>query len=168
MNPNIYYHVIDVETTTFDPIKGDICELAVLSCRGREVYNIFHKYYSVDYMNIDAQNTHKLSIDMLSNWPKFNSECNIKELNNIFSVGRSIWGHNLPFDIRFLTKYGVCINNLYQKDTLKMLKGEGLKLENNKLTTWLNHYGIEISNHSALGDAFGTFQLITLKGWQLL
>jgi DNA polymerase III subunit epsilon len=82
-----------------------------------------------------------------------------------------IGGYNTPFDIAFLSKfYSKCKDNylgsyinwkqLDVRNMLYILDFDGkIKLENYKLETACNHFGIELEAHNPLSDIMATREL---------
>jgi DNA polymerase III epsilon subunit-like protein len=165
------YNILDVETSGFDTSKHDIAEIAILTCNGQNIVNIFHQFYSVNEFSIDAQQCNGLSVEKLRYFDKFNNNQNLQIIKKILQPNIPIWAHNSIFDCRFLSKYGVISNFHVFKDSLSVLRKKNKdrinKLPNNKLSTWLEYYNIQVQTHTALGDAFGLYKIITLEGFYL-
>lgn len=93
--------VFDTETTSLKP--GQICQLAYLIVDGGCVSgkNLF---FTVDEMDERSQGVHGFSMEMLndlSNGERFEDRAD--EIHADFSSADMIAGHNVSFDIRFLT-----------------------------------------------------------------
>lgn len=161
----VLYHVVDVETSGLSPKEHEICELAILTCSGTQIIEIFSQHYSIQTITEGAQRKNGYSVEKLAGWPSFKDPENIKLVHSIIKY--PIFAHNANFDAQFLFDTGALPNSHLVRDTLKYCKEDLTKLENNKLDTWLTHFKIKIQNHSALGDAFGLYRLIILKGWQI-
>jgi|SRR5690554_3752142 len=160
------YHVLDVETSGFDTEKHDIAELAIITCQGSKIVDIFHQYYSVNIMTPEASTCNNLTVEKLRYFSPFNTRENISKVQSILKY--PIWAHNAPFDIRFLKKYFHLNGDIPIKDTLPILRNKNKskidKLPNNQLSTWFQYYGISVQEHTALGDAFGLYKIINLEG----
>lgn len=161
----LQWHVLDLETTGLNPEEHEIAELALLTCEGNSVVSVYHKFFSITSISEKAAQTNGLSVEKLKGWPPFTSPEIINELKNLIKY--KIFAHNVQFDARFLARHGVIGGFHPVRDTLTYCKADSVKLENNKLQTWLNHYGLATEAHNALDDAFNLFKLITLKGWQI-
>jgi DNA polymerase III epsilon subunit-like protein len=161
------WHALDTETNGFGD-KADIAEIAILTYNGTQLIDIFHQYYSVPFMSEGAQKVNGYTVEQLAGWKAFKDPENIKKLSNILKY--KLFIHNAPFDTGFLDRAGVIYNKALVKDTLSLCKQGPTKLENNKLTTWLDFYGLNSSSksHGALGDAFGLSRLVITKGWYIL
>lgn len=161
----VLYHVVDIETTGLSSKEHEICELAILTCSGVQIINIFSQCYSIKSITEGAQKKNGYTVEQLAGWPSFKDPENIKLVKTLIKY--PIFAHNANFDCQFLFDAGVINNHHTIKDTLKFCKEDLTKLENNKLDTWLRYFNINVQNHRALGDAFGLYRLIILKGWQL-
>lgn len=159
------WHIADVETTSLSPEDGEIAELAVLTCSGTEIVDIFHQFYSVKSISAKASEVNGFTVEQLQGWPSFKSKENIETLQKLFKY--KIFAHNATFDGRFLCHNKVISGLHPMKDTLTFCRNDGIKLENNKLGTWAKHYGIYTEAHSALQDVFMLYKLILIKGWQI-
>lgn len=164
---DIYYQVFDTETSNLSPMNGgEIAEIAVITCRNKEIIDLFHTYYSVVSMHPKAQETNGLSIFQLQGWPSLGSPEVQKELREIIKY--PLFAHNISFDARFLKHYNIIKDDHILIDTLKLCRTSGINLENNKLSTWTAHFGITHRAHGALSDTFALCQLIESQGWQYL
>ena len=162
----IGWHVLDLETTGLSPYKEEIAELALITCINAEIVEIHHQYYQVSKMGERAGEVNGLSIEQLKNWPKFSTNENLTRLRSLIKY--PIFAHNASFDAGFLVAKKVIRDNYPTIDTVKLCKKSDLKLENNKLQTWLKYH--KFNNgipHQALSDCFGLTRLILFNGWQI-
>ena len=93
--------VFDTETTSLKP--GQICQLAYLIVEDGAVTGK-NMFFTVDEMNERSQGIHGFSMEMLkelSGGLRF--EDRAAEIHADFSAADVIAGHNVSFDIRFLT-----------------------------------------------------------------
>ena len=82
-----------------------------------------------------------------------------------FLKGNRIIGYNVSFDKRFLVANDRKFDCLEYFDYLKFVKGLDYELENYKLQTVVNHFGIRKKpTHRALADAESLLGLIRILG----
>lgn len=153
---------IDLETTGFSPRKGDrIVEVSIINTDVDG--NIIEEYETLinPLREVTATEIHQISASMLKNAPSFDEVTNdlLYHLN-----GKTIIGHNLSFDLRFLSHElsrsiktdllieGVCTISLSKN----LLPG----LPFRRLDAFCEYF--DISNdfaHSAFSDCFATIEL---------
>ncbi|MCR4284685.1 MAG: 3'-5' exonuclease [archaeon] len=158
------YHVLDIETTGFNAKTDEICELAFLTCRGTQILDIYHNFFTINEISTKAQEVNGFSVEQLKGWNPLKNE--IPRLRSLLI--HTIFAHNSVFDCGFLKEKGIIHFEHRIIDTLKLCRNDHTNLDNNKLKTWLQYYNISHRPHGALSDAFGLYKLITLKGWQVL
>jgi len=156
--------VIDLETTGFNQEIDEICEIALILVKDTKILDIYHHFFQVKKVNPGAEAVNGLSMEKLTGWELIKDE--LYEIQKL--IPNKLFAHNSQFDSRFLIKNKIVKQDQRFVDTLKLCKRDGINLENNKLITWLKHYGIRHRPHGALSDCLGLYQLITLKGWQIL
>lgn len=159
------FAIIDIETTGFSPKRGDkIVEIAIITTDLQG--NIIDKYETLVNPNRDvsASNIHKITADMVKNAPFIEDimEDIISHLNN-----KTIVGHNIEFDLRFInheiSKYlnmdisipGIC--------TMQLSKYIEPDLPTRRLESFCKYYDIkETAAHSAVGDCESTLELFNI------
>jgi DNA polymerase III epsilon subunit family exonuclease len=155
--------VIDLETTGLNPKKDKIIEVAALKVnRGK----ILDSFVSLINPNIRLEDMRFLNQDIsdkdLKKAPFF------KEISGDlfnFLKGNRIIGYNVSFDKRFLVANDRKFDCLEYFDYLKFVKGLDYELENYKLQTVVNHFGIRKKpTHRALADAESLLGLIRILG----
>tara|TARA_Y100000034_G_scaffold89393_1_gene107545 strand:+ start:221 stop:697 length:477 start_codon:yes stop_codon:yes gene_type:complete len=155
--------VIDLETTGLNPKKDKIIEVAALKVnRGK----ILDSFVSLINPNIRLEDMRFLNQDIsdkdLKKAPFF------KEISGDlfnFLKGNRIIGYNVSFDKRFLVANDRKFDCLEYFDYLKFVKGLDYELENYKLQTVVNHFGIQKKpTHRALADAESLLGLIRILG----
>jgi DNA polymerase-3 subunit epsilon len=176
MEPNYYnylemglddnlFAIIDCETTGFSPRRGDkIVEIAIITINLNG--EIVDKYETLINPNraIGASHIHNINAEMVEHAPRIEEviEDIIYHLND-----KTIVGHNIEFDLRFLnhelSKYlrseiklnGVC--------TMQMIGFVEPTIPSRGLDSVCNYYNIENSNsHTALGDCYATVSLFNI------
>lgn len=153
------FTAIDVETTGFSPASDKIIELGAVRYRDGKAVDSFKSYVNpekritkkiTDVTGITNEDVADAPIidDILSDYLDF--------------VGNDVvLGHNVHFDMNFINNacfkaYGTTFDNDFV-DTLWIAK-KVLKLDNNKLCTIADHYGITYDAHRAATDAEATAQ----------
>jgi len=155
--------VIDLETTGLNPKKDKIIEVAALKVnRGK----ILDSFVSLINPNIRLEDMRFLNQDIsdkdLKKAPFFKEVSG--DLFN-FLKGNRIIGYNVSFDKRFLVANDRKFDCLEYFDYLKFVKGLDYELENYKLQTVVNHFGIRKKpTHRALADAESLLGLIRILG----
>jgi DNA polymerase-3 subunit epsilon len=93
--------IFDTETTGVNP--GSICQLSYFKIRETGI-TPKNYYFAVDYVEPGAQQVHGLSVEILKELSKgmvFKDKVN--EIYNDFKSADMLVGHNISFDIKFLT-----------------------------------------------------------------
>lgn len=162
----IRWHVLDVETNGLDHKVHDITELSLITCENDKIIDIFYSLYMVNELSMAITDLTGLTLDKLSGWPHYKDSRNLEKIKKLIKY--PIFAHNSSFDFRFINASNLFNSDYPVVDTLKLCKKSEIKLENNKLQTWLRASNIQqLSTHSALGDSLGLYRLITLNGWQI-
>lgn len=158
------YHVLDFETTDLPSSDAaEVAEIALLTCNGIHIVDIYHQFYSIRAISDGAAKTNGLSIAQLSNWPSF---WELSERQKVVDMIKyPIFAHQSSFERHFLLKYGIISKDHPMINTIDCAKGEKYRPENNKLVSWLAYKNIAHRPHGALSDAFGLFRLITRCNW---
>lgn len=159
------YHVLDLETTGLSPHDSEIAEFAMLTCQGNTIIDVYHDFYQISKIDAQAAAVNGLSIYQLQGWPVFKSPQNLAKIKS--KIKYKCFAHNSQFDKGFLVAAGAIPESWPFTDTKRLCMENGTKLENNKLITWCNHYGIRYEAHNALNDTFALWRLIVMKGWQI-
>lgn len=157
--------ILDLETTGFDPEDSEIVEIFILKVKNNKIVD---EFYSLIKPKSRIQNSH---IHGITDY-KVQNAPTIEETNDeIFEfIDNSILvGHNLDnFDLEFLNYH---LNSQIKNKTLDTLKlsrkALGSKVENHKLTTLAEYFGIKPPTHSARDDVMTTYEvykkLISIK-----
>lgn len=150
------YVVIDIETDGLDETKNSIIEIGAVKIE-KDKISEFNRL--IKYDKIIPENIKKLT--GISNELLAENSVPIRTglIELLEFVGNlEIVGYGLDFDIKFLnsnlTKMGLPIIKNKKYDLIKFVKNEKLFLNNYKLQTVLNSYGINDNvPHRALEDA---------------
>ena len=149
------YVVVDLETTGLTPSFDSIIEIGAIRYVGDSEVSRFHSFVSVDFPLDPFIIKHTGMTDaMLEGAPKI--EDALPRLLEF--IGDSvIVAHNANFDINFI--YDDAYNLLNVKfsnnfiDTLRLARKCKLPVENNKLETLAQHFGIEQNEaHRSIAD----------------
>lgn len=155
------FAVIDCETTGLEQ-KNRVVEIAVLTYDNK--FNLTGTYETVlnPKTDLGMPSIHGINGLIASEAPIFPQiSTSLAHLLN----DRIIIGHNVKFDIGFICREfskveswfmwsGACV------DTVRMASSLNLNVENYKLSTLCEYFGINHQNaHSAMGDARATGQL---------
>ena len=149
--------VLDLETTGFNPKNSEIVEIFVLKAKDNKIID---EYYSLlkPKQRIKNSDIHGITDDKVANSPTIEEETDkiIKFLGNTILVG-----HNLDnFDLKFLNYH---LNQKLNNETLDTLKISrkvlGDKVENHKLDTLANYFGVNPPTHQARDDVMATFEI---------
>ena len=171
--------VIDTETTGLSASKDKIVEIAAIRFEGWVPVIKFHTLINPGkHIPDDASVINNITDEMVANAPMFSQ---IIDCLTAFVGKSNIVGHNLPFDLKFLYRYGYnfTTGKRHYYDTCeiskKILKRPKMKwdneygeyvindnydydVENYKLTTLCDYYQIRDNSfaHRALSDALAT------------
>lgn len=173
--------VIDTETTGLKPTSAEIIDIAAIRFRGFKPVSKFSTLLAPQKpIPVEATKINGITNEMVAGKPCFQQiAASLVE----FIGNDNIVGHNLPFDLSFIVRYGADVTAEKRKyyDTLaiarRTIKKAGEKwdadleeyvsdldsdgIENYKLETLCSWYGIQNSNsHRAEGDALATGQLL--------
>ncbi len=172
----------DVETTGLDPVKNDITQLAgLIEIDGKIVEEFNFKCQPLDWEAIEprALEVTGIGLDQLKKFDKpdkvYGQFLSLLG-NHVDKFDREdkmyFAGYNVRFDIDFLHNFFKKQNDKYfgswfnwkAIDPLSILHwfnylGQ-IDLENYKLETVCEHYGIKIKSHDALSDVKATREII--------
>ena len=170
---------MDIETTGLSSTKDKIIEIAAIRFEDWVPVEKLHTLLNPEkHIPEEATAVNNISDDMVANSPRFSQ---IIESLDSFIGKASLVGHNLPFDLKFLYRYGYDFTTVKRhyydtceisKKTLKTPKKKWDKdlgeyvinynydydIENYKLTTLCDYYHIRdnLFAHRAMSDALAT------------
>lgn len=156
-NLPLSYTVIDTETTGLDS-NDRIVELAAVRVRNGAIEASYHKLINPGMpINPMASQVNGITDSMVKYSPSFQL---VKDEFLSFIGNDILVGHNIPFDIKFITReLGYPMTNRFV-DTLKLARSCVCNSTNYKLATLVKYFGLDKEqNHRALGDAELTFQV---------
>lgn len=152
-------------------IDGEVKEEFNIRCKLHKDADISEKALEVTGMTLDIINSYQEPIQAFKEIESiFEKYCNRFDPNDKFILV----GQNIKFDFQKLYEFYVRLGNKYLGswinfkllfDTLAVIQALQLVdklpiLENNKLITWCNYFGIELENaHDALADIKATREL---------
>lgn len=173
--------VIDTETTGLKPSSAEIIDIAAIRFRGFKPVSKFSTLLAPQkQIPPEATKINGITNEMVAGKPCFQQVA----ASLVDFIGKdNIVGHNLPFDLSFIVKYGADVTLEKRKyyDTLAIARRTVKKakekwdkdleeyvtdldsdgIENYKLGTLCSWYGIQNTNsHRAEGDALATGQLL--------
>jgi DNA polymerase III epsilon subunit family exonuclease len=156
--------IVDVETTGTDPKMADLVEIAALKVRGGQITDRWSTLVNPGRPIVGNQ-MHGIKDLDVSGAPSA-AEAARQALD--FAGGSLIVGHSVGFDLGFLEAAlgdGTRIESGRYLDTLTIAREAYPDLENYKLPTLSNFFGIELAQaHRALPDAEATANLLIFFG----
>lgn len=169
------YAVVDVETGGFSKTKNGLCEVAIIIIdqnfkKVEEFSTLIHPYLRPDSDELvsykdDAMAVNGINLDDLKNAPEaaeaaVEIEYVLKENNVTTIVAHNAKSMDKVWIEFFLERFGTGFKFNETICTLVLARSKKLPVENNKLGTLLEHFGIvNKDNHRALGDAESTYHL---------
>jgi len=160
MNENKIYISLDTETTGFDPVADQPIEISAVKFQGDKIIETFDTLLNPG-IEIPSMVTFITGIknEDLVGAPTFNE---IKDKLREFLGDYPIIGHNISFDIEFLQKKGLPVENpMY--DTLHLAGILLDKMPSLSLDTLTRTLKIQHENkHRALSDALACFELFKI------
>ena len=152
------YVVIDIETTGIGIFSNDIIEVAAVHIRDGKIVNKFSELVSSNRLTAEASAVNHITQDMLNNARK---SWDVLNDFSAFIGDLPLLGHNIDFDLSFICAIHP-IGNAFEDTCIladEYLSGGfgPLHLQNRKLPTLCNAFGVTVSNaHRALDDAIAT------------
>jgi DNA polymerase III subunit epsilon len=172
---------IDTETTGLKPWENGIIQLAGFIEVGGELKDEFNYTcapFPRDIISPYACEVHGIAESVFRTYPcpkavkkdfttTMDKYVNKYNKEDKFIIG----GYNTKFDINFLNHWFKKQDDPYffsyafvdPIDVLAMIRGyfkqNGIKLENNKLTTVARYFEIEVDFHDAMGDIMATYMI---------
>ncbi len=161
---NDTFVIVDVETTGLSPKQGDrVIEIAALKVKGLKIVDSFHSLvYPNREVSYGAFMVNGISDAMLSNAPLFEQ---IAADFIKFTQGSILIGHNLSFDLKFISYEMMVAQHAWPEDypticTVKMSKALLPEVGRYSLENLAFHFNIETSQeHRALSDVQLTFDV---------
>ena len=150
------YVSLDLETTGLDSDRDTILEIGAVRFRGDEVLDTFETFVNPGRPIPDhIQRLTGIRPSQVERAPSFTS------ISGEFAdfLGNSpVVGHNVQFDLRFLSSHGLpVINAAY--DTMDLATVFLPKSRRYTLKHLAGHFDFELHNHRALDDAIGSKEL---------
>lgn len=157
------YVLLDIETTGLNPNHAEIIEIGAYKVVNDEVVDTFETLIKpTEFIPEEITNINHITNEMVSDAP---SQMEVLTKFDEFVGDSIIMGHNVVFDISFLTHYFYQYLRHYMLndyvDTLtiarKVLKNT---VPNHKLQTLSEYYGLDIEGeHRALKDVELTYKV---------
>lgn len=153
---NRTYVSLDLETTGLNPDTNEIIEIGAVKFQGEQVIETFHSLVNPQRnLSYRIQLLCGIAQADLETSPAF-SEISGKLIS--FLDTNAIVGHNISFDLGFLSKKGITLsNNTY--DTHELATLLLFQLSDYSLSSVTKHLGLTQPKHRALVDATATKEL---------
>ena len=156
------YVLLDIETTGLDPRYAEIIEIGAYKVVNNEIVDTFETLIKpTEFIPEEITNINHITNEMVSDAP---SQMEVLTKFDEFVGDSIIMGHNVTFDIGFLTHYFYQYLRHYMLndyvDTLYMARKLLKELPNHKLQTLSEYYGLNIEGeHRALKDVELTYKV---------
>ncbi len=156
MLKNQVFIAIDLETSGKYPLDAEICEVSLIKFKGDEVLEKFNSLVRpLKRMKEEVIKIHHITNEMVASAPLI--EEIIADIHS-FIGDLPLLGHNLPFDLGFLSwefeKAGLSMNKASNYCTSLLSLSLQPKLSSHRLIYLASHYGLEDEpNHRAEQDA---------------
>lgn len=152
------YVCLDIETTGLT--KNDkVTQIAAVKVVNDTIVDTFESYVNIGDTELPIQISYLTgtSKEMLEDAPSFDE---VADSLIEFLDGLSLIGHNITsFDLPFLARNGLDLKQLLAVDTVGFAKASPLGLEDHKLETLMDYYGINTTAHNALNDSLATVEI---------
>ena len=150
------YVSLDLETTGLDSERDTILEIGAVRFRGDEVLDTFETFVNPGRAIPDyIQRLTGIQPRQVERAPSFSSI--VGDLAE-FLGSHPVVGHNVQFDLRFLSSHGLPLANP-SYDTMDLSTVFLPRSRRYSLKHLTDHFGIELRNHRALDDAIGGKEL---------
>lgn len=152
------YVCLDIETTGLTR-NDKVTQIAGVKVVNDTIVDTFESYVNIGDTKLPIQISYLTGIteEMLEYAPSFND---VADSLIEFVDGLSLIGHNITsFDLPFLARNGLDLRNLLAVDTVGFAKASPLGLDNHKLETLMDYYGINTTAHNALNDSLATVEI---------
>lgn len=156
------YVLLDIETTGLSPSRDDIIEIGAIKVKENKIIDTYNTLIKIN-RSLNPFITRLTGItDKMLETGKERDEA-LKEFID-FTGNEIIMGHNVNFDINFI--YDKCLSYLdyYLSndfvDTMRIAKNILPNIENYKLGTLANYFGVDYSSaHRGLNDVEITYEV---------
>ena len=150
------YVSLDLETTGLDSERDTILEIGAVRFRGDEVLDTFETFVNPGRAIPDhiqrLTGIHPRQVERAPAFPVVSNE--FAE----FVGPHPVVGHNVQFDLRFLSSHGLPLANPVY-DTMDLSTVFLPRSRRYSLKHLADHFGVELRNHRALDDAIGSMEL---------
>ena len=150
------YVSLDLETTGLDADRDTILEIGAVRFRGDEVLDTFETFVNPGRTIPDhiqrLTGIHPRQVERAPSFPSVSAEL------AGFLGHHPVVGHNVQFDLRFLSTHGLSLANPAY-DTMDLATVFLPRSRRYSLKHLADHFGVEIRNHRALDDAIGGKEL---------
>ena len=150
------YVSLDLETTGLDSERDTILEIGAVRFRGDEVLETFETFINPGRSIPDhiqrLTGIHPRQVERAPAFPVIASD--LAE----FLGPHPVVGHNIQFDLRFLSSHGLPVSNPAY-DTMDLATVFLPSSRRYTLKHLSDHFGVELRNHRALDDAVGSMEI---------
>lgn len=155
------YYVVDVETTGLNKKSDKIVELAWVKVEHEEIVNKFSTMVDPErHISPSASAVNGIYDSDVQGAPKY---AELRELVSTTLVGSTIIGHNVYFDLSFISRLiGEANGRILYVDTLSLARKAFPGLSRYTLSDLCNTLNLPHSTHRALDDVLATQQLFVL------
>jgi len=163
---NRIYVALDLETTGLDPQRDAIIEIGAVKFRGREVISTWSSLVNPQRrIPYKIQQLTGITQDDVENAPKLSS---LRRPLEDFVQGHPVVGHNIRFDLGFLRRVGLLLQNL-GVDTFELARILLPQIPRYSLGALAEALGLSLPNaHRALDDAVAAKDLfLALRDYAL-
>jgi len=143
------YTIIDIETTGLSPDRNSIIELSAIKVRDNKIVDEFTELVKpADNINRFISNLTGITNDMVKNAGTIDT---VLPKYIDFISSDVVMGHNVKFDIRFISKnMDRCMNDTFKNesyDTMKLSRRYCTELTSHKLSTLADYFNIDSTGH---------------------
>jgi len=163
---NERFVVVDLETSGLNKNRDYIIELGAVKIENGKITDNYSTLVFCPQMvalSTEIEELTGIHYEDLKNAPHVGE---VLKTFYEFAKGCTLVVHNLPFDFAFLRNWGFWCGVWFDEfeksaiDTVALAKKLlGDKVENYKLSTLANYYGVEFTHHRALNDAETTAKI---------
>ncbi|CUS26102.1 Putative phage DNA polymerase III alpha subunit [Paucilactobacillus oligofermentans DSM 15707 = LMG 22743] len=142
--------VLDIETTGRSADQDGITQVSGIKYVNDEPIETFNEFVNPEHdIPRDIQFMTHITPEMVADKPTFTEL--LPKLSD-FIGDNTIIGHNVSFDIKFLRLHGYHPAVITTEDTLSISRRKIKNIENHKLETLKNYYGLKNQSHNSLND----------------
>ena len=151
------WSVIDIETTGISPATDEIIDLGFLQFDGTKLVRTYSSLVRCENpVSSFITKLTGITNDLLKKAPMWTTV----EVDLLSLEGHALLAHNANFDMTVLRKlfqlYKIDNPSIKYIDSLEIARKMLPRLQNHRLNTVCEYFGIELNHHDALSDARGS------------